>query len=928
MATLAAAGLTLWTSVASAAGALSQVEHLRASSFSRSGQFEAAIARTGADELTVVWTSRRQSGGQQGIYLQRLDGNGVAIGPETQVHRFVAAAHGAPCITGRLTPSATAGSFDGSVIAWQSFGQDGDRGSIIARVFGTDGAGGPERLVNEITEGEQSSPVVTTAPNGSVWFAWIDREHAIGVRELRPDGQFEPQRTIATNGFVRTPSIASLTAGNLIVTWTEDLASGENEIRRALVSTSDPTAAIEPETILYDAYEASVAAGPAGAILTWASVGQVGAERVSGGVGHGVWTALLDSHGCIANGPNAGPRFLGEGLAASPLATERGFAVAWTAVAADDPSGRRIALVELDADGRALDGGSNRVTDGLPGNQALRAAAGTTRIASLPAGGVAIAWDGDAGLEDDAAAHVTLVTDRPLARPEGVRAGIDPKHLMVASAEADGSDETAAPYIPPTFDPRGVEHGVRQYAVNDLGLGFDAILDTGWTPPDCNMAVGVTNIIVTTNGRISMFTKDGTQIFTDELEGAGGFWGSLGATGFVFDPECIYDTIHHRYWAMASEGNVGSKSYILLAVSDDDDAAGTWFKYRLETTSLAGAIFDSPNISVDEEAVYVTGDGSLGNYQIFIWDKASMLVGAPPAIAKSLNYVTVPESCGIPAVMDPAAPGLYMLEHKEAASNTKVKFIALTNPLTTPTLTSTEVTVPTYGPPEDAPQKGTTVKIENFEARFWSVDYKAGSFWAAHHINASRVITRWYEFEMNGWPASGNLPTLAQSGNVDLGGTIRTFLCAIGADDQGSAALTFARSGPDEYISMGATFRTPTDPPGTMRTPTTIKTNTGPYTEANRWGDYSAARRDPASPPSSPVFWVNHEYAVGPSSWRSWVQAITLPGPSPDLNGDGAVNAADLAILLGAWGSTGPGDLNGDGTVGAEDLSILLGAWS
>ena len=47
-----------------------------------------------------------------------------------------------------------------------------------------------------------------------------------------------------------------------------------------------------------------------------------------------------------------------------------------------------------------------------------------------------------------------------------------------------------------------------------------------------------------------------------------------------------------------------------------------------------------------------------------------------------------------------------------------------------------------------------------------------------------------------------------------------------------------------------------------------------------------------------------------------------------DLNGDGSVSAADLAILLGAWGSSGPGDLDGNGTVGAPDLALLLGAWS
>ncbi len=48
-----------------------------------------------------------------------------------------------------------------------------------------------------------------------------------------------------------------------------------------------------------------------------------------------------------------------------------------------------------------------------------------------------------------------------------------------------------------------------------------------------------------------------------------------------------------------------------------------------------------------------------------------------------------------------------------------------------------------------------------------------------------------------------------------------------------------------------------------------------------------------------------------------------------DLNGDNSVNAADLALLLGAWGPN-PGhaaDFNGDNTVDAADLAPLLGAW-
>ncbi len=58
----------------------------------------------------------------------------------------------------------------------------------------------------------------------------------------------------------------------------------------------------------------------------------------------------------------------------------------------------------------------------------------------------------------------------------------------------------------------------------------------------------------------------------------------------------------------------------------------------------------------------------------------------------------------------------------------------------------------------------------------------------------------------------------------------------------------------------------------------------------------------------------------------SFVCFSTCP---PDLNGDGLVNAADLALLLGAWGPNPghPADFNSDGSVNAADLALLLGAW-
>ena len=51
-----------------------------------------------------------------------------------------------------------------------------------------------------------------------------------------------------------------------------------------------------------------------------------------------------------------------------------------------------------------------------------------------------------------------------------------------------------------------------------------------------------------------------------------------------------------------------------------------------------------------------------------------------------------------------------------------------------------------------------------------------------------------------------------------------------------------------------------------------------------------------------------------------------------DFDGSGDIGAADLAQLLGSWGSCPPdpgcpADLNDDGSVGPFDLALLLGDW-
>jgi hypothetical protein len=391
----------------------------------------------------------------------------------------------------------------------------------------------------------------------------------------------------------------------------------------------------------------------------------------------------------------------------------------------------------------------------------------------------------------------------------------------------------------------------------------------------------------------------------------------------------LYDALSGRFFAMASEAFApGERSYVLVAVSDDGGADGPWHKYRFETTDLSGDVFDSPNIGVDDTAVYVSGDAPASVYPIYIFDKASLLAGAEPAVANAVTLPTTTQSAGLPPVSFDDPPALYLIEHGEAPSNGTVRLVALQDGLGTPTLTTTILGVPGYGPPEEPPQMGTTIRPLTFDARFWSVAYRKGSLWATHHVHGDRVLARWYEIDMNGWPDSGLFPQLVQSGEIDPGPGVRTFFSAITADAHGNAAMTFARGAESEFFSMATAFRYASDPLGTFRPDVIRRASDGPYL-VTRWGDYGGVGVDPAD---GVTVWAHHEYAEA-NSWRTWVAGFTPAFDAADLDLDGIVGVEDFLILLSHWGDCPPppdacpGDIDADGTVGVTDFLQLLSAW-
>ena len=191
----------------------------RASTFSLSSQAEGGIGVDKNGQMTCVWSSRRQQSGRYGVYAQRFDPSGVAIGSETVLNLWTNSHQTAPAIA-----------FDdigGGWAVWQSHGQDGQAGSIIARRLDEKLDGESEILVNQQWRGHQIKPVVAAGPDGTAMVVWTsaasaDRHSSIRARLLKPDGSplgDEFAISAARGRSESTPSVANEANGGFVVVF-------------------------------------------------------------------------------------------------------------------------------------------------------------------------------------------------------------------------------------------------------------------------------------------------------------------------------------------------------------------------------------------------------------------------------------------------------------------------------------------------------------------------------------------------------------------------------------------------------------------------------------------------------------------------------------------------------------------------------------
>ena len=508
------------------------------------------------------------------------------------------------------------------------------------------------------------------------------------------------------------------------------------------------------------------------------------------------------------------------------------------------------------------------------------------------------------------------------------------KHVLPKHSRDKSLKET------PNNRPLPVGRPVKMDRINaGIGTGFTGIAQTEWSPPDPTLAVGPNHIVETVNAAIAFYDKQGNQTYSAHLGTPGnpGFFEEVGASSnFVFDPKCFYDHKSGRFVVMALETIGDTESWIDIAISDDSDPNGIWYKYRtfsviqVETSELSDYWVDYPGFGFDDHAFYVTGnlfllsgdgDGFAG--QLFrIFDKSPMLDGQPVTF---IDYApNTGASLQVAQMFGPAPQCVFVSRW----SDTSLRFWTLNDPLGTPEFRSKIVggLAPASGPSQGAPNLGGG-DISTLDGRLMNVQVRNGNLYTAHGVNGDDGFTtaRWYHFALNDFINGGPLdPTLIQQGQMEDGQLGHYFFPAIYSDTRNNVGLIAARSSTDSYASVRVSGRVPSDPPGTISEP--IELAIGDNTANGRWGDYLDIAIDPND---DTTFWIVGMYQKN-FGWQTWIDSFSIVTQcEADLSGDGELDFLDISAFLSAYQSGNlNADFNGDKQLDFIDVSLFLSLYS
>jgi hypothetical protein len=189
----------------------------RANSFTPGGQRYASVDREPDGDFIVTWASDAQDGSGVGIFGQRFNSTGGALGPEFQVNtRFT---------NDQRYPSVRVDADGDFVVAWENELGPGDF-EIRARRFNSSGTPQGTEFPVSTESGVALLPRVATDADGDFVIAWWGEttgvEYGIYMRRFKASGVAQNVNTLAnttTNGIRSFAAVATDPGGDFVVVW-------------------------------------------------------------------------------------------------------------------------------------------------------------------------------------------------------------------------------------------------------------------------------------------------------------------------------------------------------------------------------------------------------------------------------------------------------------------------------------------------------------------------------------------------------------------------------------------------------------------------------------------------------------------------------------------------------------------------------------
>jgi len=297
-------------------------------------------------------------------------------------------------------------------------------------------------------------------------------------------------------------------------------------------------------------------------------------------------------------------------------------------------------------------------------------------------------------------------------------------------AEIVARSEPAVPQTPPVAD--AIEDAPAPLSAQAVGASFLAtqFSESGVTPPDSSGAVGPTQVMVASNGRIKLFDKSGnpsgldvsdTTFFDAARDGAG-----------VRGPHVRYDRLSGRWFI--TEINVSNPSNrILIAVSSGSTITSassfTFYQFSHDLAGPApnsdtGHFADAARLGLDQNALYIgvneltSGTGPFQSTTGYVVNKANLIGGTLTILTRPSYFIGV----------DNKTLGTLMIRR-------------VTNPGGTPAISDNiRVPVPATSYPLGQPALGSASALDSLDDRLFAAmikknkDTGALSLWTAHNI--------------------------------------------------------------------------------------------------------------------------------------------------------------------------------------------------